>query len=192
MATNLSNGASKIIQQQKEIYNKTTTAAQKATNTIQKTVPKVNIEDFMVGGGFGGGINQSSNDITQTKPTTASSGNLQRAVESSAPMQRIDQDIFGNKTNYVNILVDEMFDATISKKIRDEIRKGNLSLKTSGLGKTYATAVAYYKKLFDGSIIMTKLRNKTEKNISKLINQSINDKIASWQKKLPVEYTKNI
>ena len=78
-----------------------------------------------------------------------------------------------------------MMGKTIDKMIEEQIDKGKLSLQTSKLGTTYATAYAYYKKLYDGSIIMTELRNKTEKNIAKTINQRINDKVASWQKGLP-------
>ena len=96
------------------------------------------------------------------------------------------KEIFGiKKDTFVGNLVDDMMGKTIDKMIEEQIDKGKLSLQTSKLGTTYATAYAYYKKLYDGSIIMTELRNKTEKNIAKTINQRINDKVASWQKGLP-------
>lgn len=159
----------------------------KATDTASKdkqALSNTSFALFTVGGGFGGAFGQGVNDQSVTA-TTPSSGTMQRSIESPLPAERLASEIFGNKKNYVSTLVDEMLDATVNKKIRDEIKKGKLSLKTSKLATTYATAVAYYKKLYDGSIIMNQLRNKTEKNISKLINQSINDKVAAWQKKLP-------
>jgi len=180
MATSLGNGVKNIIQSGKDGLEKNIVSQkEKATNTIKQNI---DISQFVVGGGFGGAIGEKLN--SQTK-TTASSATMQRSIESPLPAERLSKDIFGNDKNYISTLVNEMLDATVNKKIRDEIRKGTLSVKTSQLGKTYATAVAYYKKLYDGSIIMTELRNKTEKNISKLINQRLNDKVKAWQDKLP-------
>ncbi len=123
--------------------------------------------------------------VTKNTGTTKVPADIQDILNSSAPAQRLDQAIFGsNNGNYISTLVNEMLDATISKKLQAEIKAGKLSLKTSQLGKTYAIAVSYYKKLYDGSLIMTQLRNKTEKKISDLINKRINDKIFSWQKNL--------
>ena len=122
--------------------------------------------------------------VVKNSKTTEVPADIQDILNSSAPAQRLDQAIFGNDKNYVSKLVNEMLDATVSKKLQDEIKAGKLSLKTSELGKTYATAVSYYKKLYDGSLIMTELRNKTEKKISDLINKRINNKIFSWQKNL--------
>ena len=159
----------------------------KATDTTSKdkqALSNTSFALFTVNGGFGSAFNKGLNNKPVTA-TTPSSGTMRRSIESPLPAERLANEIFGNKKNYVSTLVDEMLDATVNKKIRDEIKKGKLSLKTSKLATTYATAVAYYKKLYDGSIIMNQLRNKTEKNISKLINQSINDKVAAWQKKLP-------
>ena len=95
------------------------------------------------------------------------------------------KEMFGNNTSYTNSLVDDVLKKSVDKMIQDEIKKGRLSLQTSKLGSTYATARAYYKKLYDGSFKMTQLRNKTAENISKSISQRINDKVARWQNGLP-------
>ena len=161
----------------------------KATDTSHgQALSNTNFALFTVGGGFGGafgqGINSNTSSTTVTTKKT-SQGNMERAAKSALPAERLSQEIFGNTNNYVSTLVDEMLDATVFKQAKESIRKGQLSLATSKLGTTYATVVAYYKKLYDGSFIMNQLRNKTEKNISKLINQRINDKIFNWEKNLP-------
>ena len=170
-----SHGIGARIQQNKATIKITASQTTVAKNTIQSVLSS----------------NSASNDakimaqkITgSAKQTTSntSSINIYDALTSGVPAQRISQQIFGNQTNYVTNLVNEMLDATVGKKLQDEIKKGKLSLQTSKIGETYATAVAYYKKLYDGSFIMTELRNKTEKNISDLINKRINDKLFSWQ-----------
>ena len=165
----------------------------KATDTSKgQALSNTNFALFTVGGGFGGAFGQGINDNTSTSSTPtsaaakkASQGNLERAVKSALPAENLSKQIFGDKDNYVSTLVDEMLDAIVFKEAKEQIRKGQLSLETSKLGTTYATVVAYYKKLYDGSLIMNQLRNKTEKNISKLINQRINDKIFNWEKNLP-------
>ena len=149
----------------------------------------INIEDIVdpARRGIGASVNQNTAiKATDTTKSSAKTNNLKRAVTSPLPAERLSEEIFGSDNkNYISTLVNEMLDATVNKKLRDEIKNGRLSLQRSGIYKTYSTAVAYYKKLYDGSFIMTELRNKTEKNISKLINQRINDKIFGWQKRLP-------
>lgn len=147
------------------------------TGTVQ-----IPFDEFAtVGGGFGGAFGQG---IKSSSNSTVSSSDLKDILTSSAPAQRLSQELFGNQSNYISNLVNEMLDATVSKKLQDEIKKGRLSLQTSKLGKTYATAVAYYKKLYDGSLIMTQLRNKTEKKIADLINKKINGKLSSLNERL--------
>lgn len=165
----------------------------KATDTSKgQALSNTSFALFTSGGGFGGAFGQGVNDKTSTSSTStsaeakkASQSNLERAIKSALPAENLSKQIFGDKDNYVSTLVDEMLDATVFKEAKEQIRKGQLSLETSKLGTTYATVVAYYKKLYDGSLIMNQLRNKTEKNISKLINQKINDKIFNWEKNLP-------
>lgn len=151
------------------------------SNTIQTTAPKNTVKSVLTDAKKT--AQQITSSTSQTK--TANTDIVYDALTSGVPMQRINQQIFGNQSNYVTTLVNEMLDATVGRKLKDEIKKGKLSLQTSDVGKTYATAVAYYKKLYDGSLIMTQLRNKTEKNISDLINKRINDKLFSWQKNAP-------
>ena len=82
-------------------------------------------------------------------------------------------------------IVDMTMKKSVDEMLQQQIKKGQISLQTSKLGKTYATAKAYYKKLYDGDKMMMDLRNKTEKNISNTINQAINKRLASWQNGMP-------
>lgn len=122
---------------------------------------------------------KAATDVVQSQSDALLSQINIFSVESSV------KQIFGNNNKYVNSLVDDVLGKTVDQMIQEQIKKGKLSLQTSKLGTTYATARAYYKKLYDGSIIMTQLRNKTEENISKSITQRINDKVARWQNGLP-------
>ena len=160
--------------------NKTTTT--KATTT-QTTAAKNTVQSVLSSGNASTDAKTTAQKVTGTVQSTnnTSLNDIYDTLTSGVPVQRISQQIFGNQTNYVTNLVNEMLDATVGRKLKDEIKKGKLSLQTSKIGETYATAVAYYKKLYDGSFIMTELRNKTEKNISDLINKRINDKLFSWQ-----------
>lgn len=85
----------------------------------------------------------------------------------------------------INGVLNSVMKKTVDQIINDEIKKGSLSFQTSKLGTTIAKVRSYYKKLYDGDVIMLNLRNKAEKNITKAITQSLNDKLASWQKGLP-------
>ncbi len=85
----------------------------------------------------------------------------------------------------LNNLVDATLKKSVDEMLEQEIKKGRISLQTSKLGTTYATAKAYYKKLYDGDKIMIDLRNKTEKNISNTINHAINKRLSSWQNGMP-------
>ncbi len=85
----------------------------------------------------------------------------------------------------INGVLNSVMKKTVDQIINDEIKKGSLSFQTSQLGTTIAKVRSYYKKLYDGDVIMLNLRNNAEKNITKAITQSLNDKLASWQKGLP-------
>ena len=97
----------------------------------------------------------------------------------------------GKNESSIADLANMMMKKSVDQILNEEIKKGKIKLQTSELGTTYATAKAYYKKLYDGDKILTDLRNKTEKNISKSINQKFNDTLKNWQDKLP-EWQKNI
>ena len=100
--------------------------------------------------------------------------------------------ITGNRqANTIASLAEMTMKKSIDELLQDQIKKGKLSLQTSQLGKTYATAKAYYKKLYDADKMMMDLRNNTEKNITSIINKGINDKLAAWQKGLP-KWQRNI
>ena len=87
-----------------------------------------------------------------------------------------------------NLSLSELTDSTLKNSVdsmlKNQIKDGTLSLNTNDLDKTYATVTAYYKKLYDDSLVMKQLRNKTEENISNTINKAINDKLFSWQNEL--------
>ena len=144
--------------------------------------------------GVGANINQNTvsqkvNDTVQkqtattvqqaTTQTKNSVNNLSSIVASST--KQLSQQIFGDQTNYISTLVNKMLNTTVEKKLQDEIKQGNLSLQKDELDKTYTTATAYYKKIYDGSLSMKQISNKTEKNISDLINKRLIDKLSSWQ-----------
>lgn len=135
-------------------------------------------------------LNALGNVVIDTVNNTGKS--VQNAVNENT-IGELTRQLLGKDTKGITLtsLVDMTMKKSIDSMLQDEIKKGKLSLQTSKLGTTYATARAYYKKLYDGDIIMTDLRNKAEKNISNAINKSINDKLFSWQNKLP-SWSKNI
>ena len=161
------------------------------TKTWKKTTPVVQGKPLKVN------TLQSvlSNAAKQTVKQTGTAVTETISQKTKTVQNNINEDMVGDlfrslvggnrKANTLSGLVDMTMKKSVDEMLQDQIKKGKLSLKTSQLGTTYATARAYYKKLYDGDKIMMDLRNKTEKNISNTINKALNDKLASWQNKLP-------
>lgn len=161
------NSANKEKQETKK-KNTVSAVLNKTAQTTASTVGTV-VTDYI----------KATSQVTTTAVNETTIGDLTRAL------------IGGKTGSSVADFADLMMKRSVDQILNDEIKKGKIKLKTSELGTTYATAKAYYKKLYDGDKILMDLRNKTEKNISKSINQKFNNTLKNWQDKLP-EWQKNI
>lgn len=156
----------------------------KETPIIQGRPYKKNTLQSVLSNAASSAVKQVGTTVTETVQKQGKT--IQRSVTEDTVGELFKTLIGGNRqANTLSGLVDMTMKKSVDEMLTEQIKKGKLSLQTSKLGKTYATAIAYYKKLYDGDKIMMDLRNKTEKNISKVINQSLNDKLSSWQNKLP-------
>lgn len=155
----------------------------KETPIIQGRPYKKNTLQSVLSNAASSAVKQVGTAVTETIQKQGKS--IQGSVTEDTVGELFKTLIGGNRqANTLSGLVDMTMKKSVDEMLTEQIKKGKLSLQTSKLGKTYATAIAYYKKLYDGDKIMMDLRNKTEKNISKVINQSLNDKLSSWQNKL--------
>lgn len=162
---------------QPKVYNDSKSIIIKSNDSAQKTSNNKS----------GNLTNTATNNTNKTKTTstTKETKTVSSSPSKDLSISALSKQIFGDKSIYIKTIADDMMQKTINDMIKEQIRKGTISVQTSKIGKAYSTAYAYYKKLYDGSIIMKELRNKTEKNIAKTINKSLNDKIAKWQNGLP-------
>lgn len=129
--------------------------------------------------GFGAGIQQNTTTI-KAKQTIPQKNTIQSIIKENT-VNTSSTTAIDNETHSLDALVNEILNTSIEQKLRNDIKTGKLSLKQNKLDQTYATAVEYYKKIYDNSLSIAELRNKTEKKIAALINKRINNKINSFQ-----------
>ena len=162
----------------------------------QKTSTTVSINDILKGTISSSNTSKntiqsiisSSKDTVSKSIKTGTTTTIDNALKKSTTnieksLGELTKELLTDKGGSVSIngILNSVMKKSVDQIINDEIKKGKLSFQTSQLGTTIAKVRSYYKKLFDGDVIMLNLRNKAEKNIAKTLTQALNDKLSSWQ-----------
>ena len=131
--------------------------------------------------GIGSTVSQTAQkkvtDVTGTAVQPVSSTTIKNGIDNLRAI------LMGQDKNASSVtdIADAFLKKSVDKLLDGQVKNGKLSLSDKNLDTAFATASATYKNLFDNGKTIMDLRNDTVKNLDKVMQQAINNKLNTWQ-----------